>query len=80
MVTYPQGFVRDVMPSVSDEDMARRQAMFAKLDNARDALENAWQSWDSLTAAQKDSAMKLSVRVVCGLSRLARHRYESTGP
>jgi hypothetical protein len=80
MTTYPPGFVRDGMPAVSDQDLVRRQTMLDKLDNARDTLESACTNWDTLTAAQKDAALKLTIRVVCGLSRLAIHRYDSAGP
>lgn len=44
---------------------------------AIDTLEQAVASWSSLTAAQKDAAAKLSLRVVVALARLALRRFEA---
>jgi ABC-type transporter Mla subunit MlaD len=59
-----------IRPPMSDEDIANRQAMLAKLDSARDNLEAAFQDWPTLTAAQKDAALRATIRVVALLSRL----------
>jgi hypothetical protein len=69
-----------VRPLFSDADLSNRTAMLGKLDNARGNLEAAYQGWDALTAGQKDSALKLSLRVVCGLSRLLANELDTAGP
>lgn len=45
--------------------------------NAIGTLEDAAASWGTLTAAQKDAAMKLTVQVVVRLARLVLHRLDT---
>lgn len=42
----------------------------SQAEQAIDTLESAWTNWGALTAAQKDAALKLTVRVVTRLARL----------
>ncbi|HVE24032.1 MAG TPA: hypothetical protein VNC22_01440 [Sporichthya sp.] len=42
----------------------------AQADQAIATLESAWDNWATLTAAQKDATLKLTVRVVTRLARL----------
>jgi hypothetical protein len=76
----PGGLAKQQLPEVSEDDLANRAAMLAKLDAARDDLEAAYTNWASLTDAQRNASLRLLVRVVCGLSRLSVQRYESSGP
>lgn len=43
---------------------------------AIETLENAWAGWANLTAAQKDAALKLNVRVTIALARLVLRRLD----
>lgn len=47
-----------------------RNDFTTQADQAIDTLESAWTNWGALTAAQKDAALKLAVRVVTRLARL----------
>lgn len=49
-----------------------------RADAALDTLENAWGSWGTLTAAQKDAALKLNVRVTIALARLVLRKLDKT--
>jgi hypothetical protein len=40
-------------------------------------LENGWTNWATLTAAQKDATLKLSVRVVATLARLVLRKLDN---
>lgn len=62
----------DVPDEVINADTLRDKA-----DQAITLLENADANWASLTAAQKDAAMRLSVRVVAKLARMAVNRLEA---
>lgn len=46
---------------------------------AVDTLETAVAGWAALTAAQKDATLKLAVRVVTKLARLALNKLDSSG-
>lgn len=46
------------------------EGLYSNVDQAVDTLESAWDSWATLSAAQKDAALKLTVRVVTRLARL----------
>lgn len=41
-------------------------------------LEAAWDGWGALTAAQKDAALKLNVRVTIAIARLVLRRLDKT--
>lgn len=48
-----------------------------RAEQAITTLENAHAGWASLTAAQKDGALRLTVRVVVALARLVLRRLDS---
>jgi hypothetical protein len=54
-------------PEFSDADLENRTQLLARLDNGRDALENAFSNWGDLSDVQKDQALKQTVRVVAAM-------------
>lgn len=54
---------------VGQEEVTRDEFR-TQTDQAIDTLESAWTNWATLTAAQKDATLKLTVRVVTRLARL----------
>jgi hypothetical protein len=66
-------------PPLSAEELERYEQITAKLDAARGLLETAYENWDSLSAAQKDEAMKRTIRAVAALTRFVLYRLDSAG-
>lgn len=56
---------------------ANEQTLRERADQAVGTLQNAWDNWGSLTNAQKDAALKLTVRVVIALARLTLRKLDS---
>lgn len=50
-----------------------------RADQSIATLEQAWTGWGALTAAQKDAALKLTVRVVITLARLTLRKLDTGG-
>jgi hypothetical protein len=57
---------------------ANAETLREQADQAISTLEAAASGWSSLSASQKDGALKLSVRVVAKLARLVLGRLESS--
>jgi hypothetical protein len=76
----PGGLTKDQLPDLSEEEIDNRNAALAKLDAARGNLEDAYSNWATLTAAERNDALRLAIRIICGLSRIVVHRYDSPGP
>lgn len=57
---------------------ANEAALRDRADVALVNLQAAWDGWAGLTAAQKDAALKLNVRVTIALARLLLRRLDST--
>ena len=55
------------------------RALRERADQALTNLEDAWTNWATLTAPQKDAAMRLSVRVNAAVIRLMLRRLDSAG-
>jgi hypothetical protein len=83
-LTYPDGVSEPAVAAVVNAHVPRaaaaRQAAEAnqaaltqKTANAIATIENAADNWPTLTAAQKDSATRLAVRVTARLARIATH-------
>lgn len=53
------------------------RALRDRADTALQNLEAAWAGWAGLTAAQKDAALKLTVRVTISIARLVLRRLDS---
>lgn len=51
-----------------------------KIEQALATLEQTYANWGALTAAQKDSALRLNARVTIALSRMVLGRFDSEGP
>lgn len=58
---------------------ANEDTLRSRAESALATLEQAVANWDSLTAAQKDGALKLTVKATAGLIRLALRRFDSAG-
>lgn len=56
---------------------ANEATLRGRADAAIANLEAAWNGWGSLTAAQKDAALKLTVRVTIALARLVLRRLDA---
>lgn len=52
-------------------EQMNQQSVIAKVSGAIPALESADANWEDLKAAQKDVAMRLAIRAVAKLGRLA---------
>lgn len=67
----------DRPPDPPTQEQVNETSLRTKVRNAIGNLETADASWGSLTAAQKDAALRLSVRVTAKLARLAVVRLEA---
>lgn len=54
---------------------AAREQMQDRLAQSVDTMQAAWSNWDTLTAAQKDNAMRLTLRVAMTLARFVVARW-----
>lgn len=61
-----------------DARVANEQTLRDRVEGALVSLNAAWTNWATLTAAQKDGALRLNVRVTVALSRLQLRRLEGT--
>jgi hypothetical protein len=53
-------------------------ALVAKIAPVIDSLETAATNWDTLTAAQKDAALKVVVRLSARLARIVARQLDAT--
>lgn len=60
---------------LSDADRANLDLMHARLQSTLDALRTAYSNWDTLSAAQKDTAQRQSLRVLAALIQLELRSY-----
>lgn len=61
-----------------EAEAANEDTLRSRIDSSLGTLANAWQAWPTLSPAQKDGAMRLTVRVTLALARLEQRRLEST--
>lgn len=62
-----------------ESEQTNETALRDRADQAVGTLENAVAGWANLTAAQKDGAIKLAIRVVIALARLRLAKFDSPG-
>lgn len=72
---------RDAIEAAASAERVAEENATTLRDRAEQALENlegAWAGWANLTAAQKDAALKLNVRVTVALARLVLRKLDKT--
>lgn len=69
---------RGEVPAATAAIAANEVVLRDRAEQAIVTLQNAWDNWAGLTAAQKDATQKLTVRVVIGLVRLVLRRLDAT--
>ena len=75
----PYAASRQAAAQAAQTATANEGTLRGRVDQAVANLEDAWTNWATLSAAQKDPALRLSVRVAAGLARLQLRKLDSAG-